>query len=589
MSSFVFEGAFTRLASLEASDYSSLRVLLVETAPSVTDEFVTDLDETAAANYARKTPTGGTLTQQGQKTTVSGSIPTWSALGTAEVLTHWVLVYNTGSDATSWLVAAAALNHTCDGGDLTISTGGFLIDPTITRALGGSGGTAATTTYDDTGNAILTPAATVQAALDGTDFLLANFAFPSFQDLRYIEAYTGSGTYTVTGDKNTVTLDLTGDLEVTLPTPASSGRTLWLIVNASAADRALSFATTIDWLGDAPATIPSETGRLILLKWGGGPEGSGSGWWGVDFWQLVSGGGGLSAPVALSDLATQADQTIVGNNTGGTAAPIALSASQTRTVLGLGGAALLAVGTTAGTVAAGDDSRITGAVPKSTVTAKGDLIVATGSGAVSNLAVSGTAGLALVPDTSASGGLAWGSPGAMRNRYLRPTGALAESIERTVVGPTGFSANTGRVYAVAVVLPRQTTVTSITFVSVGALSVGSNQWFGLYDSAGNQLRITNDDTSTAWGANTAKTLNLSSTYTTGNSDGLYYLVAMQNATTPATLAQSTITTSTASGVAALSPVLGGRDNGTGYTNPASAPSTLNLNANIGTCLYAYCS
>jgi hypothetical protein len=44
-----------------------------------------------------------------------------------------------------------------------------------------------------------------------------------------------------------------------------------------------------------------------------------------------------------------------------------LSASTARTNLGLGGAAVLNVGTTAGTVAAGDDSRITGAVPKSTI------------------------------------------------------------------------------------------------------------------------------------------------------------------------------------------------------------------------------
>jgi hypothetical protein len=47
---------------------------------------------------------------------------------------------------------------------------------------------------------------------------------------------------------------------------------------------------------------------------------------------------------------------------GGTAAT---SASAARTSLGLGGAATLAVGTTAGTVAAGDDSRITGAAAKS--------------------------------------------------------------------------------------------------------------------------------------------------------------------------------------------------------------------------------
>lgn len=40
----------------------------------------------------------------------------------------------------------------------------------------------------------------------------------------------------------------------------------------------------------------------------------------------------------------------------------------------LGGAAGLSVGTTAGTVAAGDDSRITGAIPSSLLTTRGDII-----------------------------------------------------------------------------------------------------------------------------------------------------------------------------------------------------------------------
>ena len=583
MSSFLFEGAFTRLASLDAADYSNLRIALVESAPTVTDEFAADLDETAAANYARKTPTGGALTQTAGKTLVTGTIPTWSALGTAETLTHWVLLYNTGSDATSWLIAAVALGHTCDGGDLTISTSGFLVDPTITRALGG---TAADITYDDTGNAILTPAATVQAALDGTDFLLANFAFPSFQDLRYIEAYTGSGTYTVTGDKNTVTLDLTGDLEVTLPTPASSGRTLWLIVNASAADRALSFATTIDWLGDAPATIPSETGRLILLKWGGGPEGSGSGWWGVDFWQLVSGGGGLSAPVALSDLATQANLTLVGNNSGGTAAPTALTASAVRTLLALGGAAVLNVGTTAGTVAAGDDSRITGAAQVAN-----NLSDVTAATARTNLAVpgtttlsTGTIGQSYLYDGS---NVVAGYPAAARQAFFRPTGTLAETVERTNISATGFGASSGRVYAAAVPLLKGQTVTTITFFAVAAVNTPSNQWFGLYDSSGNKLAVTNDDTTTAWAANAAKPLNLTSPYSI-TSSGLYYLVICQVASMPATLVQSDVL-APASAVASLAPILGGRDSATGYTNPASAPATLNLTANLGQVLYAHAS
>lgn len=117
-----------------------------------------------------------------------------------------------------------------------------------------------------------------------------------------------------------------------------------------------------------------------------------------------------SAAIALSKLATQAALTLVGNSTGGTAVPTALSVAATKTLLayavgdlasiatgrvvgnvsgssaaptvltaaqvktflalantditGFGGAATLNVGTTAGTVAAGDDSRITGAAAK---------------------------------------------------------------------------------------------------------------------------------------------------------------------------------------------------------------------------------
>lgn len=75
----------------------------------------------------------------------------------------------------------------------------------------------------------------------------------------------------------------------------------------------------------------------------------------------------------------------------------------------LGGAALLNVGTTAGTVAAGDDSRITGAVQKSTVTTKGDLYVATASATVTRLAA-GANGRYLMADSGATEGVSWADP-----------------------------------------------------------------------------------------------------------------------------------------------------------------------------------
>lgn len=86
---------------------------------------------------------------------------------------------------------------------------------------------------------------------------------------------------------------------------------------------------------------------------------------------LVNADLAAGAAIVLSKLAPQANATILGNNTGGSASPVALSAAAAKTLLaivagdvgGLGGAALLNVGTIAGTVAAGNDARFTDSRP----------------------------------------------------------------------------------------------------------------------------------------------------------------------------------------------------------------------------------
>jgi hypothetical protein len=75
----------------------------------------------------------------------------------------------------------------------------------------------------------------------------------------------------------------------------------------------------------------------------------------------------------------------------------------------LGGAALLNVGTSAGTVAAGDDSRITGAQARSTLTTKGDLYVATASATVARVGV-GSNGDVLTADSAETAGVKWAAP-----------------------------------------------------------------------------------------------------------------------------------------------------------------------------------
>lgn len=66
-------------------------------------------------------------------------------------------------------------------------------------------------------------------------------------------------------------------------------------------------------------------------------------------------------------------------------------------------------GTTIGTYAAGNDSRITGALQTATYTTKGDVLVATGAGAVARVGV-GTDGQVLSADASQASGVKWTSP-----------------------------------------------------------------------------------------------------------------------------------------------------------------------------------
>lgn len=85
------------------------------------------------------------------------------------------------------------------------------------------------------------------------------------------------------------------------------------------------------------------------------------------------------------------------------------NAATARTNLGLGDSATKNVGTSAGTVAAGDDSRITGALPVSLLDAKGDLLTATADNTPARLAV-GAEGDVLTVRGSAASGLAWAQP-----------------------------------------------------------------------------------------------------------------------------------------------------------------------------------
>lgn len=149
--------------------------------------------------------------------------------------------------------------------------------------------------------------------------------------------------------------------------------------------------------------------------------------------------------------------------------------------------------------------------------------------------------------------ISWTAEGGWRNtsNNITPllnnrkvlTGALYETFDRDLCDEVNTAAlSSGRLTLQAIYLPAGTTINSISFWS--ATTAGAtltNQLFGLYDQNLNLLRSSTNDTSTAWAANSRKTLSLTSAFTTTYS-GLHYLGIMVAATTVPTLKGNTART-----------------------------------------------
>lgn len=220
-------------------------------------------------------------------------------------------------------------------------------------------------------------------------------------------------------------------------------------------------------------------------------------------------------------------------------------------------------------------------VPYTLFDGKGEILAGTAADAADNLAA-GTAGQVLVADAAETTGLKWGQSHFSRSNTM-PSGAIMETCSRyalTTVNPLV----SGRLQVVGIDLPKGKTITTITFVSSStALVTGTAQWFCLLDSSRVPLGVTNDDTSTAWAATTAKTLTLSTPFVTTYA-GFHYLGIMVAAATCPTLSG----TATHAHVSALAPILTGASS-TGLTNPASLPNpagAITAGANL---MYAYVS
>jgi hypothetical protein len=167
---------------------------------------------------------------------------------------------------------------------------------------------------------------------------------------------------------------------------------------------------------------------------------------------------------------------------------------------------------------------------------------------------------------------------------VSPLAALFETFSRENADANLSVLATGTLVLQAVFLPYNAVVSGITCVA-GATAAGTptNQWFALYDQTLNKLAVTADDTSTAWAADTAKTLSFSGGYTTTYA-GLHYLGVMVKATTVPTLAGQ----ATRASITGLAPKTCGLSTG-GLTNPASAPAAAAAITAAAASIYAYTS
>lgn len=162
---------------------------------------------------------------------------------------------------------------------------------------------------------------------------------------------------------------------------------------------------------------------------------------------------------------------------------------------------------------------------------------------------------------------------------LGVAGTIAETMPRILCIESNLTAiASGTLLMTAIWLKAGQRISNIAFHSATtAAGTPTNQIFGLYDSSRALLASTNNDTTTAWAANTMKTLNLTSPFT-ATYTGLHYIGLLVTATTVPTF--KGLAAKTGGQLAGQTPILHGASS-TGLTtalpNPAAA-LTVNLNA-----------
>lgn len=172
-------------------------------------------------------------------------------------------------------------------------------------------------------------------------------------------------------------------------------------------------------------------------------------------------------------------------------------------------------------------------------------------------------------------------PSVPPNDYRNGSGVFRSNMPVwTVANTTTAIAATGVMASYAINLYAGDVVTNISFVSGGtASSATTHWWFALYDTQSTPALIaqTADQTSTAWGASTLKTLAVTTPYqvTTG---GVYYISVSVTGTTVPTMQGMTVNTLGGAGYVNQKALAQTSGSAVGATAPATITSASNVQA-----------
>lgn len=209
-----------------------------------------------------------------------------------------------------------------------------------------------------------------------------------------------------------------------------------------------------------------------------------------------------------------------------------------RSNLGLGNSATRSVGTTTGTVAAGDDSRITGALQTTGGTMSGAIAMGTNkiTGIGNGSAAQDAAAFGQIP-TAGTGAANFAAGNDARILAAYNYGPALQNFVAWNYDPmflvaTGASAVTsGTIYLHRIYLPAGVTISNIALyvnTAGGTLTAGQN-FAGIYNSSGARVAVTADQ-SGVWNSTGYKSAALTASYTPATS-GFHYVATLAVGTT----------------------------------------------------------